>query len=462
MKDENKTSQWTGLHPSAFILQPLLLLCILLSGCAYVNKPLDSVNVALELRQKNHTRSTTGESLTSAAADVDADGCFVGLAISGGGSRSANFAAGCMFELQRLGILQYVDYISAVSGGSMPAAYYCLADKDWNPGTVQKKLTHSFASDVIFTTFMPWNLLLQLSTPWDRSDVLADSFQRVLFSRNGKAMTYGDLRPDRPRLLINATDLQSGRRFVFSNESFDELNSDLSRFPIAKAVAASAAVPVLLHHVTLRDFSTVFERYRHLLDGGINDNLGVTTLVEACNSQRDAAAAQGRPDPYPKGMVLIVIDAHTNFDTELGDKPDIGIIESLTTGAGLTSTALLNRVSSATLAELIVENSPDSTTAQTLREQIKELEKSGTLKANDRRGNPVHVINLSLSRISELTDLPFASFGQRVNNIATYFNINPDEAFHLYKAAELLVRDESFARPLAEIKTALDAKTNRP
>jgi predicted acylesterase/phospholipase RssA len=426
-----------------------------MSGCAYVNQRLDSVTVPLESRRTNHTRAATGET-SLGAVDADTDGYFVGLALSGGGSRSANFAAACMFELQRLGILQHVDYISSVSGGSMAAAYYCLAGDEWNPGTAQKRLTHSFATDVIFTTFLPWNLFIQLTTAWDRSDVLADSFERVLFTRKGKALTYADLRPDRPHLLINATDLQSGRRFVFSNESFNEINSDLSKYPIANAVAASAAVPVLLHQVTLRDFSTAFERYRHLLDGGINDNLGVTTLVEACNRQRDLAAAQLRPDPYPNGMILIVIDAHTNFDTELGDKPDIGLIESLTAGAGLTSTALLNRVSSATLAELIVDNSPDETTAQTLREQIRQLEKNGSLKTHDRHGKPVQVINLSLSRTSDLTNLPFASFSQRVNNIATYFNIDPDEAFHLYKAAELLVRDETFAKPLAEVKNALD------
>jgi len=33
-------------------------------------------------------------------------------------------------------------------------------------------------------------------------------------------------------LLINATDLQSGQRFVFANESFDAINSDLSKYPI--------------------------------------------------------------------------------------------------------------------------------------------------------------------------------------------------------------------------------------
>src|SRR2546425_7415806 len=54
------------------------------------------------------------------------DGRFIGLALSGGGSRSANFSAAVMLELQRLGILEQVDVISAVSGGALTAAYYGL------------------------------------------------------------------------------------------------------------------------------------------------------------------------------------------------------------------------------------------------------------------------------------------------------------------------------------------------
>src|SRR5439155_11665117 len=99
------------------------------------------------------------------------DGFFVGLAISGGGSRSANFAAACMFHLQRLGLLQRVDYISSVSGGSLTAAYYCAStDEEWNPGNVQRKLGHSFASDLIATTFVPWNFVWMAISDWDRSD----------------------------------------------------------------------------------------------------------------------------------------------------------------------------------------------------------------------------------------------------------------------------------------------------
>src|SRR6476620_1928019 len=111
---------------------PLLLLLIgscALLGCTNVNVVLNSPDVPLESRARNHTRATTGgevsppqtqPSAPNISADVtapvrvvpDDDGYFVGLALSGGGSRSANFSAACMFELQRLGILRHVDYIS--------------------------------------------------------------------------------------------------------------------------------------------------------------------------------------------------------------------------------------------------------------------------------------------------------------------------------------------------------------
>jgi NTE family protein len=57
------------------------------------------------------------------------DGRFVALAISGGGSRAANFGAAVMLELRRRGLLEQVDIISGVSGGTLPAVYYGLGDK---------------------------------------------------------------------------------------------------------------------------------------------------------------------------------------------------------------------------------------------------------------------------------------------------------------------------------------------
>ncbi len=462
-------------------LLPALLVSLALGlgfGCTNQNVQLNDARVPSEQRAKNQTLAATGVNVTSSrmmsttapivttapsqssrrysTTDPRDDGCFVGISLSGGGSRSANFSAACMFQLQRLGVLQRVDYISSVSGGSLTGAYYCLfADDQWNPDTVERKLTHSFASDVIIQALLPWNWFALAFTDYDRSDMLASSFTQNLFRRNGRALTFSDLRPDRPRLLINATDLQSTRPFVFCDESFDELNSDLSRFPISYAVAASAAVPVVLHQVTLRDYSTIYRQYRHLVDGGINDNLGINTLVETFEAQSASAIQAGLPDPYPNGAVIIAVDARTQFDAHLDDKGDIGVFAGVAADASLTTTALLNRVSSATLAELIVRYSPDEVTARDLRKQIDVLNSEGFIRMRDRLGHHVTVVHLPLSRVGELSNLPSKSFFQRLNDIATYFNITEIEAASLYTAADLLMK-EKYETRLKEVAAELN------
>src|SRR5262245_6384750 len=48
---------------------------------------------------------------------------LVGLAISGGGIRSATFALGVLEALKRLGVLRHIDYLSTVSGGGYIGAW---------------------------------------------------------------------------------------------------------------------------------------------------------------------------------------------------------------------------------------------------------------------------------------------------------------------------------------------------
>lgn len=442
------------------------LLAAMLAGCTYVNVPKNKLSKSVTTWRRNandRAEMFTEQSLLSARRDLDGDensaptiattrpialrdterdGYFVGVAISGGGSRSAVFSAACLFQLQRIGLLQRVDCISSVSGGSLTAAYYCLSDdKQWNPQDLQQKLTHPFATDLFWSVLAPWNAVALMVSDYDRSDILAADFQQVLFSRDGRGLTFHDLRVDRPRLLINATDLQSGNPFVFSNRQFDEINSDIDSYPIAYAVAASSAVPAVLHPVTLRDFSTTFAQYRHLIDGGVSDNSGVQSLVQSYEAQI------ARPDnPYTKGAIFIIIDAGTQFDERLSDVGDTGLFESLRAGLGLSSTLLLNRASTATLGDIIVEHVLGTTPASELRHDIDTLRKEHFIEMRDTKGHAVWIAHLSLGQVGELGRLPYQSFGESLNGISTYFNITPTDAYNLFKAADLLFHQRFDAR----------------
>ena len=448
------------MNPQRPLTAPLLVVLLLWAGgCTFVNEPLNPPDTPVTDRRVNHTRAAL---LRSSLPDETAaplardDGYFVGVAISGGGLRSANFSAAVMFELQRLGLLDKVDAISSVSGGSLTAAYYCLApDREWNPGNLQRKLTHRFAADMWVQFFLPWNTFALAFTDLDRSDLLARALNRTLFTRASRRLTFGDLRADRPRLLVNATDLQSGRRFVFANETFDDMNTDLAKYPLAYAVSASASAPVVLHQVTLRDYSTVFKQFRHFVDGGINDNLGVLSLLETYKADNDLARKRNQPPPYPKGAVLFVIDAGTQFNARINDQGDVGLLGGLSFGAQLSSTRLVNRASSATLAELIVSYAPNQMTGDQIRKSLAELEGGGVIRINDPDGHPLDIVHLALSRAVGLKNAPYHNFGASLDEIDTYFNIDPRDADNLYRAANLIVR-ERFEERLIELRRALD------
>lgn len=458
-----------------FVRLKISIILFSLAGCTYVNKPLNDASVPAERQTRNHTLAETFTSLAPEGAlilpnitpghgelrpsnsptahpSINGNGYFVGLAISGGGSRSANFAAACMFQLQRIGMLQKVNYISSVSGGSLAAAYYCLNDADWNPKTVEEKLTHSFASDIWFHGFLPWNVIALTFTDFDRSDLLAQTLNEHLFSRGGRTLTYADLLPNRPRLLINATDLQSGRRFIFCNRSFDEINSDLAKYPISYAVAASSSVPVVLHQVTLRDYSTTFDQYRHLLDGGLTDDLGIESLVETYRSQVDAAVHHGMTDPYPNGAIFILLDARVQFDTNVNSQRGVGLFASIRAAAGLTTASLVSRSSAASLDDVILRNAPDTATAKQIRDGIDQLNREGYIEFQNIGGHPIRVADFALTQVASLQHMPFNGFTESINSINTYFNITPEAAHDLYVAAELLMKDrfEDKLKPLVD------------
>jgi predicted acylesterase/phospholipase RssA len=189
------------------------------------------------------------------------DSLFVCLAFSGGGTRAAALSYGVLEKLRSTrvtwegvekSLLEEVDCISSISGGSFTAAYYGLfGDRIFRDfrgafleADTQGALTRRLAN--------PANLARLASPRFGRIDLAAEYYDRHLFEGHTFASLAEPAR--RPFVMINATNLANGERFEFTQDQFDFLMSDLGTYPVARAVAASSAFPFLLSPVTLKNY----------------------------------------------------------------------------------------------------------------------------------------------------------------------------------------------------------------
>lgn len=238
-----------------------------------------------------------------------ADGRFVGLALSGGGSRAAVFGAAVMKELDRLAVLQQVDVLSAVSGGALPAASYAL--EGYRGFSFQNGFVELVGRDFQGAILGPWYTVPQNAIRYALTDrVPAEQIIRVLDDRLFRGATFADLNPSQPILLLNATDALTGDPLVISDERFAALGQALAPFSIARAVYMSAAYPGVLEPLAIP--------YGHsegapsglppllAYDGGAADNLGIRTLMQVVN---EALSEQSMADRFPRGCLVVSIDA---------------------------------------------------------------------------------------------------------------------------------------------------------
>lgn len=248
---------------------------------------------------------------------TNAQDMFVVLAFSGGGTRSAAFAYGVLKKLRDTSVtvhgrkrrlLDEVDVISSVSGGSYPAAYYGLFGDRIFADFENRFLKRNVQHDLLALLANPVNLAGMTSADYNRGDLAARWLGDHLFeNRTYRDMSLGDL----PYVIVNASDLTNGATFSFIQQQFDFLCSSLSNYPVANAVMASSAVPIVFGPISLRNYANdcpqrhnswvpraleqrdllsrryqvarALERYLNpadipvlrLVDGGVTDNLGV-------------------------------------------------------------------------------------------------------------------------------------------------------------------------------------------
>ncbi len=273
------------------------------------------------------------------------------LAFSGGGTRAAALSYGVLRELrdtsvsvrgERKSLLDEVDLITSVSGGSFASAYYGLFGDRIFDDFEERFLRRNIQGSLILGMLRPKNWFRLFSTFFDRTELAIELYDRKVFD----GATFEDLlAADGPYLQINAADLGVGYRFTFIQPQFDPICSDLSQLKVARAVAASSAVPGLFNAVTLRNYagSCGFERpawldealsdrnarrrfrsasiaksyldaddrkYIHLVDGGIADNLGLRGPLEGIllsGGIRERLERLGLA--HPRFIVVVAVNA---------------------------------------------------------------------------------------------------------------------------------------------------------
>src|SRR3954467_9032103 len=86
---------------------------------------------------------------------------MIGLALSGGGSRAMAFHLGCLRALNDLGLLDKIDAISTISGGSVIGAYYAYTPKktfDEFEDDIRRFLRSGFEQAILAQLANPKNL----------------------------------------------------------------------------------------------------------------------------------------------------------------------------------------------------------------------------------------------------------------------------------------------------------------
>ena len=199
------------LHHLLTIAFPVLAL---LGGCASrpVNPPIGDVDAAKGYRfASRHQASNSADTL-------------VVLTFSGGGTRAAAFSYGVLEVLKRteavdadgrrFRLLDQVDAISGVSGGSFTALAYGLYGDRLFGEYEQRFLKRNVQGELVARLLNPGNWGPLASTTWGRSEMAAQLYDEILFD----GATYGDLsRGNGPLIMVMATDISTGSRCTASS-----------------------------------------------------------------------------------------------------------------------------------------------------------------------------------------------------------------------------------------------------
>lgn len=235
---------------------------------------------------------------------MEDNGKRIGLALSGGGYRAAAYHIGTLRALHKLNILDKVDVISSVSGGSITAAYYVL-NKHKGYAAFEKLFIKKLQHNVLWIAFI--GLLLVIATifaivrfspegyvvaTFIGSIVLLllawynvlpvskyiECAYSLLFFKGAKL----DSLPETPILAVNSTDLSTGNQFTFSQDRMscypykNKTEFNTCGFSLSRAVMASSCIPQIFSPIKIGKMYRKGLSFKQplLVDGGLYDNQG--------------------------------------------------------------------------------------------------------------------------------------------------------------------------------------------
>jgi NTE family protein len=338
-----------------------LLVCVLFAGgCAGTHIE----NVPLAPGEANLDHRTIGPTSPERPAIL--------MTFSGGGSRAAALAEAVLREMSQTSyaeddgrhvLTEDVKLISSVSGGSVTAAWFGLhrARGHWDGDLDELRsdfLTKDNMATLALDAVNPITWFGLVTGQVTRIEAVEALFNARLYH---DATLAGLNQPGKPYIVLNATDMAGGETFAMVPRRFDDICSDYDVLPVASAVAASAAFPILLTPVAFQNFSegcqgrrrsgewitidlsnpytpylnlaeyrdarysndlrhgpNPYRRidYLYFLDGGLADNLGTRSLRAALIAPYDDAhLLRAINDGRIRRLVVIMVNAR-------GDPPN--------------------------------------------------------------------------------------------------------------------------------------------
>lgn len=438
-------------------------------GCEYVmptmNAPLSKWDASYGYRSTNLPPSKTGSS----------DSLFIVASFSGGGARASALSYGVLRELaetsivwegRRKRLIDELNIINALSGGSFTAAYYALYGDRIFDDFETRFLRKDWESELRSRIFRsPGNWFRLWSPYFGRAHVFSELLDEALFDGH----TFGDLvsRHQRPLIFLHASDMATLSRFEFNQRQFDLICSDLSQMPLSVATAASSALPLLLSPISMKNYAgqcdfhpptrlteiktTSWGRQRahelrsyldakkrpyvHLLDGGLSDNIGMRSVLETTALVGDLEATfQLLGVTKVRKLVYLMVSAETSPD------PDQYILNEIP-GLMRVSRALIdipiNRYSTDTFEFL---NQAVTQWRMQLRQRPPGVESAFTEDAD------IYFINASLTELEDLEEQ------LRLMNIPTNLALTGEQVDQLLLAGSHLLRnDKEFQRLMRDL-----------